>query len=306
MYFEKIPLYTQSLNSPIDKNSLLQLVYEQDYYNGSDQMGLPFKYEKDFWLTVILGIMSQKFPEVVFKGGTCLNKVYYPQFRMSEDLDFVYNNIYNLNTNSRDVRSNILNECFEKLQTFMVDLGFVFANKKDENGKQRFKHNESRNGIFIYEYESVIDGSIQTIKIDIIVGPEILKPLVLWSVTSAFNCFNSIQMSCYDIIEMLAEKMKAALCRKGPAIRDYYDIWYAYSIAGFDFSTNEYMELLIQKLKSDNFLYTFNQPWAYENLLKQIEKDLYPVLLEGSDTNFSLEDSYIFVSNFCLTPNIEM
>jgi predicted nucleotidyltransferase component of viral defense system len=47
------------------------------------------KLEKDFYLTVLLHYLAKARPEITFKGGTCLNKVYFPYFRLSEDLDFM-------------------------------------------------------------------------------------------------------------------------------------------------------------------------------------------------------------------------
>ena len=53
--------------------------------------------EKDYHLTKILHRISEKkIKDLVFKGGTCLNKCYLGFYRLSEDLDFVYN---------RDVKS---------------------------------------------------------------------------------------------------------------------------------------------------------------------------------------------------------
>ena len=48
--------------------------------------------EKDYHLTRILHKISEKrIKDLVFKGGTCLNKCYLGFYRLSEDLDFVYN-----------------------------------------------------------------------------------------------------------------------------------------------------------------------------------------------------------------------
>jgi predicted nucleotidyltransferase component of viral defense system len=48
--------------------------------------------EKDYHLTRILHRISEKrIKDLVFKGGTCLNKCYLGFYRLSEDLDFVYN-----------------------------------------------------------------------------------------------------------------------------------------------------------------------------------------------------------------------
>lgn len=48
--------------------------------------------EKDYYLTRILHKISEKkIKDLVFKGGTCLNKCYLGFYRLSEDLDFVLN-----------------------------------------------------------------------------------------------------------------------------------------------------------------------------------------------------------------------
>src|SRR3990167_9916126 len=48
--------------------------------------------EKDYHLTKILQRISEKkIKDLVFKGRKCLNKCYLGFYRLSEDLDFVYN-----------------------------------------------------------------------------------------------------------------------------------------------------------------------------------------------------------------------
>ena len=44
--------------------------------------------EKDYYLTLILSQVHELSEDLIFKGGTCLNKVYYAYYRLSEDLDF--------------------------------------------------------------------------------------------------------------------------------------------------------------------------------------------------------------------------
>ncbi len=45
--------------------------------------------EKDYYLTILLGGVNRELDgKLVFKGGTCLNKIYFEYFRLSEDLDF--------------------------------------------------------------------------------------------------------------------------------------------------------------------------------------------------------------------------
>ena len=44
--------------------------------------------EKDYYLTFILSRVHELSDNLIFKGGTCLNKIYYSYYRLSEDLDF--------------------------------------------------------------------------------------------------------------------------------------------------------------------------------------------------------------------------
>lgn len=44
---------------------------------------------RDYVLNHVLVGVSQEFPELVFRGGTALARVYWPDYRLSEDLDFI-------------------------------------------------------------------------------------------------------------------------------------------------------------------------------------------------------------------------
>ncbi|MBA4419164.1 MAG: hypothetical protein C0392_14845 [Syntrophus sp. (in: bacteria)] len=44
--------------------------------------------EKDYYLTILLSRLHELSEDLVFKGGTCLNKIYFSYYRLSENLDF--------------------------------------------------------------------------------------------------------------------------------------------------------------------------------------------------------------------------
>jgi len=56
----------------------------------SAQTGFPLRLlEKDYYLTIILSRINHELShDLIFKGATCLNKIYYSYYRLSEDLDF--------------------------------------------------------------------------------------------------------------------------------------------------------------------------------------------------------------------------
>lgn len=114
-----------------------------------------YKFEKDFLLTLILIKFWEKYPDLIFKWWTCLNKIYFPYFRMSEDLDFV------LNTDLwARARKTLLKE-YEN--NFIEDLKILWINLREE----KTKFDSYKLAMFTFEYTSVINNSIQTIKIDI-------------------------------------------------------------------------------------------------------------------------------------------
>lgn len=85
--------------------------------------------------------------------------------------------------------------------------------------------------------------------------------------------------------------MRAALTRKTPAIRDFYDIRYAQQ-QGFDF---EAIRKLIQMKVAEVWgMYTLDA--SYTDLKRQIETDLTPVI--QNDDDFDLDKIYAFILTF--------
>lgn len=190
-----------------------------------------YKFEKDFLLTLILIKFWQKYPDLIFKWWTCLNKIYFPYFRMSEDLDFV------LNTDLWQSGRKKLLKDYEN--NFVVDLKILWINLKEE----RTKFDSYKLAMFTFEYNSVINNSIQTIKIDISLKNNLqLKP-VSWEIRSIYidkiieeNIFDKHYINCIDLKESVAEKLRASLTRTTPAIRDFFDIWYIKNNSDFNFN----------------------------------------------------------------------
>ena len=245
------------------------------------------KLEKDFVLTIILIKFWEKYWDLVFKWGTCLNKVYFPYFRLSEDLDFVLD--VDL---GRTARKTLLKEYEEN---FVADLALLGLTLRDE----RTKFDEYRLAMFTFEYQSAINNSLQTIKLDISLKGRLSLPPKPGKIQSIF--IDSVYeepifsqehtISCIDIREALAEKMRAALTRREPAIRDFFDIWYARSLWWFDFSDPVFLSLLWEKLREVDYAYTLED--NQDLLIRQIKTDLRPVLTE--DYGFDFDTIYIFI-----------
>lgn len=72
--------------------------------------------EKDYIISWILkGVYSNDFLKnrLVFKGGTLLRKVYYPEYRLSEDLDFTFAGV--------DFNTQIIKKEFNQVFEWILD-----------------------------------------------------------------------------------------------------------------------------------------------------------------------------------------
>ncbi len=252
--------------------------------------------EKDYYLTLILKDINSGLGEnLIFKGGTCLNKIYYEYFRLSEDLDFTMKTPgANMN---RKKRSLLMKGIKDNLEKYAALLG-LNIDKSVKPGK-----NENRQYVFYLEYPSVISGSRGRIKLEIgIRGNPVLAPVKM-EVKSIFNdpftgksIFGKGSILCLQLKEMAAEKFRAAATREIPAPRDFYDLYY-YIKKGFDFSSSEVLKLIDIKLEEDGhggrrkeYFQTFNKSKnEFEELESRVERELFPVLREKDKRDFSLK-----------------
>jgi predicted nucleotidyltransferase component of viral defense system len=174
-------------------------------------------------LTLILIRFSEIFPDLIFKGGTCLNKVYFPYFRLSEDLDFVVSF-----SGGRVSRKTLLKKYENNISTELAKLSL--KSTKIE------KLDDYKIARYIYTYNSCIDESAQTIIFDISLKSQLQLAPYMGEIKSLYkdkileeSIFAIHTIACIDLKEALAEKIRAALTRKTPAIRDFFDIWYVKS-----------------------------------------------------------------------------
>jgi predicted nucleotidyltransferase component of viral defense system len=135
-----------------------------------------------------------------------------------------------------------------------------------------------------FEYHSLLDDSIQTIKIDISMKKNLMKPAVQREIKAIYkdnilekSVFNQHFISCIDLEEAVAEKIRACLTRIHPAIRDFFDVWYIKYHSEIDFQTQLLKELVEKKLADVEYACTINEE-TLEVVKKQIESDLKPVL----------------------------
>lgn len=271
--------------------------------------------EKDIILHEILTDLSKDIffsKSFVFKGGTCLVKSYLGYFRFSEDIDFTWKNQKVFRGKSqkhiRSYLSSVIDKTgnvFEKIAK-KRDLDFKCAkNNRDYvelGGSNKFC-------TFKIWYNSEILGRKSFVKVQINFVEEILfslKNKMLKSLASDNKklaglfpenkeYFKAVAFEVYDIREILCEKVRAILTRKGIKARDFVDVYLICKQNGIKLSNmekyiikktnftlglyNKYRENLKTKttlLESEKFF-----DWGQEKdlLLQKLEdKDFYAFL----------------------------
>jgi len=213
-----------------DKDDLLKL-----FKDVAEKHKFPAKLiEKDYHLTRILHRISEKrMDNLVFKGGTCLNKCYLDFYRLSEDLDFVYNK--SVEGFSKRQIKRILDQLRRKFFEIVEELGFKQSKKLGVGWRMlTSKIPPKIIGLeIITNYKSLIDGSPQAIKIELSFRKKLRKPTKRRIIKHKFvDVFGEsvlrkdVKIEVIDLVENFAEKFRALVIRKKIAVRDIYDIYF--------------------------------------------------------------------------------
>ena len=194
--------------------------------------------DKDWVLSYLLYAIFS-IPELqekmIFKGGTCLKKCYFPDYRFSEDLDFT------LLDNKFVFTPQIVNKITATASelSFHEDFnrGILFKLKQIVATKS----NDEEQGFKVYihywgadhrknDFPSDKQASWHhTIKLDINHTEEIIFPIQNKCIMHNFSDrekFDTAKVRCYSIEEVLSEKLRSLIQRKYISPRDCYDIWF--------------------------------------------------------------------------------
>jgi predicted nucleotidyltransferase component of viral defense system len=232
---------------------------------------------------------------LIFKGGTCLNKIYYSYYRLSEDLDF---SMKLPDTEiTRGIRRNAIKPVKDGIESFVKKYGL----KIDDSVQSG--HNESTQYVFNINYESVVLDRIQSIKLEIGLRFNPILPVLKKKIEHTFlhpftnePLFASGEVNCLVLNELVAGKLRAAATRRTIAPRDFYDISYLMR-TGFDFTNKEFIFLFKQKLTEDNFdadlkKYKTNlgrTEREIQNMYSRIEVELFDVLKLEEKKTFDIK-----------------
>lgn len=179
--------------------------------------------EKDYILSWILqGIAQHKHlsEALVFKGGTVLKKVYFKDYRFSEDLDFTLHEI--------DSSNQQIFEWFAEVFEYILDEANISLQIIDNN-----EHDDGGINFYI-SYVGPLGGlaNKKKVKVDISRAEIMIFEPTKQSAFLDYTDQEEHELLCYPLEEVLVEKLRSVMQRM--QARDFYDIWYLLESQGMN------------------------------------------------------------------------
>jgi predicted nucleotidyltransferase component of viral defense system len=232
--------------------------------------------EKDYYCSVLLNDLAALYGRgLVFKGGTCLSKVHADFFRLSEDLDFAVS----VKPDAARGERRRLAEPFKAHLAGVTARLPIFSEAVTLTGQNV---NKQYNGQLAYR--SAVTGDVESIKIEISLREEFLRPCaelpartILIDPLTRGPAVAPVVVRAISLREAYAEKTRAALTRRDPAIRDFFDLDNAIRKELLLHGAPEFLGLVAQKLAVTDDPVDLS-PARLEVLARQIETQLKPVL----------------------------
>jgi len=247
--------------------------------------------EKDYYCSLILADCEPLFADgLVFKGGTSLSKVHADFYRLSEDLDFAISIPINTRRSGRRQAAAPVKSHLEKITQRLPAVKVI----NPLNG-----HNECRQYEALLRYTSVVTGEPETVRVEVAIREPIIE--------STVSCFGRtlirhpvakempdvrLSLRVLSLQETYAEKVRAALTRDPPAIRDIFDIADAVHTERLDLYEPRFINLVRQKLAVPGNSPIDTSPIRRTAIMSQMESHLKPVLRAADYAAFDIERAF--------------
>ena len=252
---------------------------------------VPRLIEKDYFCTLLLAYLSEAAGDgLVFKGGTCLTKVHSELYRLSEDLDYTIPVAAGTRRTERSRRADEVKTALSRLNKAIP----VFRMVETMRGA-----NSSTQYLAVIGYDSMLGQQRETIKVEVSLREPLLAPAIdapaqtiLRNPLTNRPMVMPLPVRSIDKTEALAEKFRAALSRREPAIRDFFDIDYAVRKGGFRPDNAEFIDQVGQKLAIPGNDPVDVSKTRLDALRRQVEPELRPVLRDQDFAEFNLDHAF--------------
>lgn len=247
--------------------------------------------EKDFFCSLVLAALAAEAPDyLLFKGGTCLSKVYTDFYRLSEDLDF---SIPVELSSSRAERRRLIKPIRALCSDISSRLPQIFVLEPLRGA------NLSRQYIQTLGYRSRIGGTTARVRVEIgLREPGLMAPrlepagTILVNPLTGRTTLSRFPVRVMAEEELWAEKVRAAFGRREPAIRDFFDLDYALRTKTLNLSAPDFIALVGRKLAVMGTGPEELTGQKRAELERQVETDLKPVLRTRDIKRFDLNRTW--------------
>ncbi len=235
-----------------------------------DKLGIARKdlIEKDILLQMLLNelVKNKDFKEnFAFKGGTCLLKICFGYFRFSEDLDFTYLNQKEFAGLSKSKLRTSMSERIDKfaelIEPIAKQFNLDFKIEKENNKYFEFGGSNAFVTLKIW-YDSVVLNKQSFIKIQVNFIEKLNYPIkelpaifILGNkdkkeIETLFPNYSyltePVGIKVYDVREILIEKARAILTRRGVKVRDFVDVFFI--VKKNKLNLNDFKKQIIDKI----------------------------------------------------------
>lgn len=242
-------------------------------------LNLPWEVlERDYllsWILAAIAEVDELKETLVFKGGTCLKKCYFKNYRFSEDLDFT--------AIGQLPSGKLLHELMQKMCANAIKLMNQYAPmdiicEVYQPAKPHPRGQEAFNIRAQFPWHRKPQTNIM---VEITVDEEIIKPVILKSILHEYDEDFSASILTYSLEEIIAEKLRAILQniknleKRGWArsrARDYYDLWNILKVYKDQLCLQDFDSFLRQKCSTRDVNFENYNSFFYPKLLEIVEK----------------------------------
>ena len=296
----KIMRVNNSINKCVENK--INYTSKENFFDAISRIALEMGFyapllEKDYYMTLILSRINELSKNLIFKGGTCLNKIYYSYYRLSENLHFsMYLPECAASRGSRYKRAQAVENNIEK-----------FAKQFDMRveGPKNAELNASRQ-VYFFVYDSAMVPREQKIKFEIEYKLNPVDKTEIRTVQHKFlhtftgePLLDGGKVNCLSLNEIVSEKLHTAVFSPAIALHDFYDLDFMLR-DGFDLTNKEVIKLFKKKLEEDfpagsadidlrKYKVNLGRPDSeIENMLSRVETELFDILNPNERKNFDL------------------
>jgi predicted nucleotidyltransferase component of viral defense system len=243
--------------------------------------------EKDYFCSIALACLFTHETPLIFKGGTCLNKVHVGFYRLSEDLDFSIPVNHNATRGER-------RKAIEPVKAHLSSIKILAPGLHLEG--ELTGHDESRQYSALFTFKSIITAKKGTIKFEVSLREPLLDQVLhapartlLMDPFKRDELLSAATVICLSTKEAFAEKIRAALTRKEAAIRDLFDLDHAIRHVKIDLQDSELVNFARSKLVVPGTGSIDISLPRIEAMRRQLTTELQPVLRPADYSVFDFD-----------------